>query len=59
MADKFVKTIGANHGGSDEWYTPVEAVLPIMQYLKPHSRIWCPFDTEESNYYKLLKEGGA
>jgi len=58
MADKFVKTIGANHGGSDEWYTPVEAVLPIMQYLKPHSRIWCPFDTEESNYYKLLKEGG-
>lgn len=57
--DKFVKKIGANHGGSDEWYTPVEAVKPIMKYVKPHSIIWCPFDTEESNFVKLFKEGGA
>lgn len=29
-----------------------------MKYVKPHSIIWCPFDTEESNFVKLFKEGG-
>ena len=28
----------------DELYTPKEAVLPIIKYLKPNSLIWCPFD---------------
>lgn len=57
-SNKFVKKIGANHGGSDEWYTPVEAIEPIMQFVKPNSKIWCPFDTKESNFYKLFKKGG-
>ena len=56
--DKFVKTIGANHGGSDEWYTPRYAVEPILKYLTPGARIWCPFDTEESEYYKVFTEKG-
>jgi hypothetical protein len=43
---------------SDEWYTPESGVLPILKYIKPNSKIWCPFDGEESNYVKLFKEKG-
>lgn len=32
----------------DEYYTPLYAIIPIEKYLKRHSVIWCPFDTEES-----------
>ena len=44
--------------GNNEYYTPPYAVKPIIKYLKPHSTIWCPFDTEESNYVKMLREAG-
>lgn len=43
---------------SDEWYTPEYAVIPILEYLKPNSTIWCPFDLPHSNYVKVLNEGG-
>ena len=39
---------------SDEWYTPEIAVLPVVKYLKPKSKIWCPFDINESNFVKVL-----
>ena len=44
--------------GNDEFYTPVYAVKPILKYLKNNSTIWCPFDTSESNFVKLLKKEG-
>ena len=44
--------------GNNEYYTPPYAIKPIVKYLKPHSTIWCPFDTEESNYVKMLREAG-
>lgn len=44
--------------GNNEYYTPPYAIKPIIKYLKPHSTIWCPFDTEESNYVKMLHEAG-
>ena len=37
---------------NDEFYTPLYAVEPIFKYVKPNSRIWCPFDTEDSYYAK-------
>ena len=43
---------------SDEVYTPDYAVKPILKYLKPNSTIWCPFDTENSEYVKIFKEAG-
>lgn len=43
---------------NDEFYTPKYAIYPILKYLKPHSVIWCPFDTKESNFVKILKEKG-
>ena len=47
---------------SDEYYTPKEAVLPILQYVdkgnKTNYTIWCPFDDETSEYVKCSKEEG-
>lgn len=42
----------------DEYYTPPILVRPIMQYIKPNSVIWCPFDTEDSEFVIALKEAG-
>lgn len=49
---------GANFGGTDEWYTPKEAVFPIVKYLKPGAKILCPFDTAESNFVKVFQSEG-
>lgn len=47
---------------SDEYYTPKEAVLPIIKYIdkgnKPSYTIWCPFDSEESEYVKCIRAAG-
>lgn len=47
---------------SDEYFTPHEAVLPIIEYIdrgnKPSYTVWCPFDTEESEYVKCIREEG-
>ena len=42
----------------DEFYTPKILVEPIIKYLKPNSTIWCPFDTENSEFVLCLKEAG-
>ena len=44
----------------DEYYTPQNAVDMILPYLARggYKRIWCPFDKEESNFVKTLKEYG-
>lgn len=42
----------------DEWYTPDDAIYPILKYLKSNSFIWCPFDTSESLFVKILLEAG-
>lgn len=44
---------------SDEYYTPAYAVKPIIKYLGDTSKtIWCPFDTQNSEYVKLLENAG-
>lgn len=43
---------------NDEFYTPIYAITPLLKYLKTNSKILCPFDTEDSNYVKILKENG-
>ena len=47
-----------NHPNGDEQYTPRYAVLPIIKYLPKNKIIWCPFDTEHSEYVIALKEAG-
>lgn len=43
---------------NDERYTPPILVAPILDYLKPNSTIWCPFDTYSSEFVTLLEEAG-
>lgn len=43
---------------NDEFYTPKYAILPLLKYIKPKSTIWCPFDTQQSNFVKILEEEG-
>ena len=47
---------------ADEVYTPSYAVEPILKYIdkgdKQYYTIWCPFDTEESEYVKLIRAAG-
>ena len=42
----------------DEYYTPKILVEPILKYIKPNSTVWCPFDTENSEFVILLREAG-
>lgn len=49
----------SQRGCFDELYTPSYAVKPILNYIpRDIKKIWCPFDTEDSNYVKILKEAG-
>jgi len=41
-------------GNNDEYKTPKEAVVPIMAHLPWFTTVWCPFDTKDSNYVKVL-----
>ena len=45
-------------GGSDEWYTPEWAVEVIADYLPGRGKILCPFDTRESEFYRVLTRRG-
>lgn len=45
-------------GNNDECLTPRYAVLPILKYLPKNKIIWCPCDTEDSEYVKVLQENG-
>jgi hypothetical protein len=40
---------------NDEFYTPEYAIKPILKYLNKWAKILCPFDTENSNFVKILK----
>ena len=42
----------------DEYYTPAIMVYPIIEYLKPGTTIWCPFDTEKSEFVKVFTQEG-
>ncbi len=42
----------------DEYYTPIVLVEAIIPHLTKPATIWCPFDTENSEFVILLKEAG-
>ena len=43
-------------GGNDECYTPAYGVEPILEYIPVGATVWCPFDTEESQFVKLISK---
>ena len=40
--------------GNDEFFTLEYAIKPLLKYLDGYKTIWCPFDTAESNFVKML-----
>lgn len=45
-------------GKNDECMTLPYAVMPILKYLPQNKIIWCPFDTADSNFVKILTQNG-
>ena len=43
-------------GDNDECYTPYYAVIPILKYIPKDAIVWCPFDTEESEFVKQISD---
>lgn len=43
---------------NDEYFTPAYAVYPIVKRLKEGSRVWCPFDTKDSEFVRVLVRHG-
>jgi hypothetical protein len=45
---------------TDEWYTPRYAVELIVPYIQRNKfkKVWCPFDTEKSEFVKTLNRYG-
>ena len=43
-------------GKNDECYTPAYAVQPILEYIPKDAVVWCPFDTVDSQFVKLISK---
>jgi len=43
---------------NDECYTPAYWVQPILKYITKWSIVWCPFDTADSEFVKLISNAG-
>lgn len=50
------KSVLYSKGSNDECYTPMGGVYPILKYIPKDWVVWCPFDTEESNFVKLISK---
>ena len=47
---------GGNFTGSDEAYTPLYGVKPIIKYIPKDAVVWTPFDTSESEFVKEISK---
>lgn len=45
-------------GSNDECMTPNYGVVPILKYIPQDAIIWCPFDKEDSEFVKQIREMG-
>lgn len=45
-------------GSNDECMTLPYAVEPIIKYIRKHWVVWCPFDTEDSEFVKQIRKNG-
>ena len=50
------KQLMYSKGNNDECYTPHYAVKPILKYIPKDAIVWCPFDTEESEFVKQISQ---
>lgn len=45
-------------GKNDECYTPAYSIKPILEYIPKDAVVWCPFDTSDSEFVKLIQDNG-
>lgn len=50
------KEILYSSGKNDECYTPAYGVEPILEFIPKGAIVWCPFDTEESEFVKQISK---
>ncbi|MGB3342817.1 MAG: tRNA (adenine-N(6)-)-methyltransferase [Aequorivita sp.] len=50
------KKVLYSKGKNDECYTPAYGVQPILEFVPVGKTVWCPFDTKESWFVKLISE---
>ena len=43
-------------GKNDECYTPKIGVIPILKYIPKDKIVWCPFDTDKSEFVKEISK---
>lgn len=49
-----VKKLMWTKGNNDECYTPDYGVEPILEFIPKGAVVWCPFDSEESQFVKQI-----
>ena len=45
-----------SEGNNDECYTPFYGVVPILKYIPKDAKVWCPFDTIDSEFVKQVSK---
>jgi hypothetical protein len=50
------KKVLYSNGGGDEAYTPAYGVTPILKYIPQNVKVWCPFDTIDSEFVKQISK---
>jgi len=49
-------TVLFSSGANDECYTPLYAVMPILEFIPENAVVWCPFDTTDSEFVKQISK---
>lgn len=52
------KEVLYSKGNNDECLTPAYGVKPIIKYIPQNAVVWCPFDKENSEFVKQIRETG-
>lgn len=52
----FSKELMYSAGSNDECYTPAYGVTPILKYIPEGAKVWCPFDTKDSEFVKQISK---
>lgn len=50
------KTLMYSEGNNDECWTPNYGVKPVLEFIPKQKVIWCPFDTEDSEFVKQISK---
>lgn len=52
------KEVLYSKGNNDECMTPNYGVEPILKYIPKNAVVWCPFDKEDSEFVKQIRQSG-